>query len=293
MDYSYDVIKMQSLFKEILSETRSPEELKWLEERLNTFRTKEQHSFFNLTFTLIPRFVKKAPLSQQSGATVTDIRKGLKINHWTADQLARAWWLLQLPSDDADVYYRNIETLFSAAEMNEQVTLYAALPLLAYPEQFKRRASEGVRTSLGLVFDAVALDNPYPSEWLEEAPWNQLVLKAFFMDKPIHRIYGLSKRNNPSLANILSDYAHERWAASRPVDPWLWNPVTPFVDEKIFPDILRLSRSQELLERKAAALVCQESPYQPARQLLDEQPELSSFLEAGVSWKDLQSPKPS
>lgn len=293
MDYSYDVEQVRSLVRDRLSRILPPQELKWLDERLLRFLEQEKGSFFNLTFSLIPRFIGKAPLTGRPESDAAGLPEGVRISDWPAEQLARTWWLLHLPSADEDAYCRHIETLFSAAEMNEQVALYAALPLFAYGERFKLRASEGVRTSLGVVFDAIALDNPYPAQWMAEAPWNQLVLKAFFMGRPIRRIYGLEKRNNQPLAHILSDYAHERWAASRPVDPWLWKPIIPFLDARIFPDIVRLSQSQDLNERKAAALVLNESPYPEARRFLEDQPELKRILETDrTAWSDLSATDP-
>ena len=63
--------------------------------------------------------------------------------------------------------------------MNELVALYSALPLLAYPEAWVHRCTEGIRSNIGPVLEAIMIANPYPSENLSEAAWNQVVLKAF------------------------------------------------------------------------------------------------------------------
>ena len=76
-------------------------------------------------------------------------------------------------------------------------------------------------------------NNPYPAENLNEAAWNQMVLKAFFTEKPIDQIIGLDERANERLARTLSDYAHERWAAHRSVNPLLWRCVAPFINEQM------------------------------------------------------------
>jgi hypothetical protein len=196
--------------------------------------------------------------------------------------------LLQLNAGDKEHYVQSIENLFRAAEVNELVALYSALPVLAYPERWTKRCAEGIRSNIGDVLLAIMCNNPYPSENLDEAAWNQMVLKAFFTEKPIHQIIGLDNRANRELANILSDYAHERWAAHRPVYPQLWRCVGPFINEKIFPDIKRITFSEYTIEREAAALACWHSSYPPARDLLDKNSELKAAIESGeLSWDSL------
>jgi hypothetical protein len=141
------------------------------------------------------------------------------------------------------------------------------------------------------VLESIICDNPYPSEKLDEAAWNQLVLKAFFTEKPIERIIGLNERANQTLANTLSDYAHERWAAGRPVHPQLWRCVSRFITPGIFPDIERIAYSTHTSERKAAAWVCEESTYPQAKELLGNSKELKSYvIDEGINWDSLSLP---
>lgn len=55
-----------------------------------------------------------------------------------------------------------------------------------------------------------------------------MVLKALFIGSRLAPIKGLDERANPELAQILREYAHERWSAGRPVNPELWRCVGPF-----------------------------------------------------------------
>ncbi|WP_460922667.1 EboA domain-containing protein [Pontibacter brevis] len=240
-----------------------------------------------LAFSAAPRFVGKEKLQVTDAdlEQANNIREGFNPIRWTADQAARTLLLLSLPAQDADAFVKKVETLFSTADMGELVALYGSLPLLPHPEKFKKRAAEGVRTNIGDVYEAVALENPYPAEYMEEDAWNQLVLKTLFVGKPLYRIYGLEERSNPKLARMLTDYAHERWAAGRPVSPELWRPVGPFIDETNIQDIKKLFSQPNEAEREAAALACAKSSYGPARELLETHPDLKQKVESNeLNW---------
>jgi hypothetical protein len=97
-----------------------------------------------------------------------------------------------------------------------------------------------VRSAVKPVFEAVAHRSPYPSEFLDEPAWNQMVLKALFIGSELAPLQGLDERANPELAEVLLDYAHERWAAGRPVSPELWRCVGPFAQERALEDLERV-----------------------------------------------------
>jgi hypothetical protein len=132
----------------------------------------------------------------------------------------------------------------------------------------------------------VICNNPYPYEFLSEPAWNQLVMKAFFTEKPIHLIYGLDARANQDLAKILTDYAHERWAAHRTIHPQLWRCVGKFINEDNFKDIERTAGSEHEVERLAALLACSSSSFLLAKELLNRHPEVKEAIERGeVTWR--------
>jgi hypothetical protein len=168
---------------------------------------------------------------------LASVRPGFAIDYWTVDRLSRVWFLIHYNSADKDKYFQLIENLFSTAEMNEQVALYSALPVLPYPQLWVKRCIEGIRSNIGTVLEAIMYDNPYPAENLEEPAWNQMVLKAFFTEKRVNKLYGLDKRANEELARILTDYAMERHSAGRTVDATLWYLVGKFVDQARLDDM--------------------------------------------------------
>lgn len=289
--YSYDKESVAVLLAAIVRENAAGAAWTWLQEGA---ALAAQPARFNTAFALVPRktgraLVQPAGRQQQS---LEELRPGFTVTGWTVDRVARAWLLLHLDPADRDAYFRRIENLFGAAEMGELVALYSALPLLAYPEMWRRRCAEGIRNNIGDVLEAIMCRNPYPAEQLEEPAWNQLVLKAFFTEKPIHLIRGLDQRANPELAFILSDYAHERWAAHRPVNPLLWRCVGPFIDDRLLPDLERVAASGNSAERAAAYLACRQSPYPPAQALAARHPALQPFREQAPDWETLAQKAP-
>jgi hypothetical protein len=244
--FCYDIRALKNVLGIIIEGNTSSEGWQWLEEKAMAIsQEKIAATQLNLSFVAVPRKTGKAVLkvTEEQEQQIQSIYPHFVVQGWPVDRLCRIWLLLHIDATDKERYIRVIENLFRSAEMNELVALYSALPLLAYPEEWRRRCSEGIRSNIGSVLEAIMCNNPYPARQLEEAAWNQLVLKAFFTDKTIDQIVGLDERANQELANSLSDLAHERWAAHRSVNPQLWRCVVPFLNEHIFPDIERLSVS--------------------------------------------------
>ena len=274
-------------FQNIIQRNVSPAAFGWLLEKTIQFGGDKGSSIFYSSFTAVPRQTGKLTLT----LTESEIRElsenveGFSLRGYTVDRLVRVWILLKWPSENKDAYLRTISQLFKAAEMNELVALYSALPLLQYPEDWVKQCAEGVRSNIGTVLEALICNNPYPSKYLEEAAWNQLVMKAFFTDKPANKIIGLDERSNKALAYTLSDYAHERWAAGRSVDPQLWRLVGKFIDERTFPDLQRVFSEGDLIDKQAVALTFAKTDYKPAKVLLDGEPDLKSAVENGqLTW---------
>lgn len=285
--FEYEFAGLNTFLKSVLRNNLTPESWSWLENEGLSVNTKGDISKFNIAFVAMPRKTGKSPmrLSMKEEGELRKSRKDLSIKGWSIDRLSRVWLLMQVNPKDKEKYIGSIENLFLNAEMSELVALYSSLPVLAFPLSWKKRCAEGIRSNIGQVLDAIICNNPYPSEQLDEAAWNQLVLKAIFTEKPVLEITGLKNRMNKALAQSLSDYAHERWAAHRAVNPLLWMCVSPFMNAANFSDIQRVFDSEDALEREAAALACYESSYEPARKLQEQNPDLKSNIMKGrISW---------
>jgi hypothetical protein len=261
--------------------------LAWLQNQLAGLASEKA---FYLAFSMAPRFVGKVPLSLTAAELeqAQQLRPGFQPASWTMEQAARTLLLLRAPHQTPADYTAILNRLASAADLCEVATLYAALPLLPYPETHVKRAAEGVRTTMTQVFDAVALNNPYPHDYLPTEAWNQMILKAVFNVRPLHRIYGLDHRHNAALAQMLVDYAHERWAAGRTLTPEVWRLVSPHLTLQYMPDIQRLLLSANTLEKQAAALALIESDLPMARELLRQHPEMKdSITDGACTWQSI------
>lgn len=282
--FTYDIEKFKTLLTDLIVTHVSPDAKDWL---LAQGAPAASAAAFNAAFAALPRKTGKAPVNAgtENEAGLSAIRKDFSIAGWSVDRLARVWLLLTLDTTDKDRYQRNIENLFLAAEMNELVALYSALPLLAYSPIWVQRCTEGNRSNLGVVLEAIMYRNPYPAENLPEPAWNQMVLKALFTEKKLELITGLDQRANASLAHTLTDYVRERWSAGRSTDPMLWRLVSRFMDDTILQDIREGLSGLGELEREAVALAIAESSFQPAKELLKVGP-LKMAAGRKTSWNE-------
>ncbi|HRP55954.1 EboA domain-containing protein [Agriterribacter sp.] len=283
--YQSEALKI--LLSAVVRQNVNPEMWTWLNDKAAPTHNPHQ---FNVAFVSVPRRTGK-PLIHVTPDQEESLRKegaGLSVSSWSVDRLCRVWLLANADSADKAQYFQTIENLFLTAEVNELVALYSALPFLAYPQMWSKRCAEGIRSNIGNVLEAIMCNNPYPAAYLNEQAWNQLVLKAFFTEKPVEQIIGLDTRANAALAKTLSDYAHERWAAHRTVNPQIWRCTGKFIDKDIFPDMERLAQSENISDREAAALACSESDYPPAQELLNKLPGIKSAITSGeLNWNVL------
>lgn len=256
---------------------------KWLEDF--TLAT-DQSAQLAKVFVMLPRKTGKLPVAIMDGQQEVLNAAGFGyIRSWTIDRLSRVWLLTSLDLKDKEVLFSAINRLFLSAEVNEAIALYSALPFLPHPEIWVKRCAEGIRSNIGSVLEAIMENNPYPAANLDEAAWNQLVLKAFFTEKNISLIVGLDQRANLQLALTLVDYAKERWAAGRAVHPQLWRLVAKFTNAEIFETFKTGLQHYNQIEQRAIALAISQSGYQPAKDYISTFPELKLALADGsLNW---------
>jgi hypothetical protein len=207
---------------------------------------------------------------------------------WSVDQAARIVFVLAVEARGGKAFKTRLETLFNTADVWELIAFYRGLPLYPNALEHVARAREGTRSAMQPIFEAVAHRNPFPMEQFDENAWNHMVLKALFIGSKLAPILGLDERANPRLMRMLCDYAHERWAAQRPVSPELWRCVGPHADAAALEDLGRVLASGERLERQAAALALASARNPEAERRLRGVPDLEDAVRAGtIRWIDI------
>ncbi|HHP7232843.1 MAG TPA: EboA family metabolite traffic protein [Xenococcaceae cyanobacterium] len=265
-----------------------PKDFTWLQQQQQKLASGAAPRVFFTAFSAVPRYLGKQQLQLSS----TEIQQaqakclGWLPQFWRSDQAARCLLVLSLAQAISEAQYlKTLKKVFVTADVEELVALYQMLPLLPYPEQYRLQAAEGIRTNMTVVFEAVALRNPYPAVYCDELAWNQMVLKALFVGSPLCLIQGLEARTNPTLAQMLLDYARERWAAKRSVSPELWRAMGTYADETIVADWEKILADSDLLQQAAVALACSRSSLPEARHLLLKYPDLKTAIDSGnLTW---------
>jgi hypothetical protein len=261
----------------------------WLGEQLDQLGNEPRDRDLYLALGLVPRRLGKADLNLDEAdlAAADRARPGWDPRGWSLDQAARILILLQA-GGTGERFAARFGQLCRTADVAEAIAFYRGLPLYPDPERLEAQAGEGTRTNMRAVFEAVAHRSPYPKERFAENRWNHMVLKALFVGSALHPIQGLDQRANPTLARMLCDYAHERWAAGRPVAPELWRCVGPHADAEALADLQRVLATGDTSERKAAALALAACPDFRAKALLAQAPDLAAAVAQGaVTWDNL------
>lgn len=265
----------------------SDDSKEWLEDKTKKILHEESAREFFLTYTLLSEKVTAAPVTIEGETETENYLKKQKVN---VLEIARIYFLNSILSAKQTVFTPQVSKIIQVADTEELETFLKYLVFLPQPEDFKMVAVEALRTNIASVFDALALYNPYPAQYLDDKQWNQMFLKAAFMQRPLQHIVAVDERANADLARIISDYAHERWAAGRDIDPYFWRPVTVFMNEPLLRDMQRLLASDNSAAQKAGALCCYNSKNEEAKKLLANYPELYQLAESDkLNWNTITS----
>lgn len=264
--------------------------IEWLDAQAAALARDPSDETLAIALGMIPRKLGKGDLSLDEAETAAAGRaiEGWDPRGWSATDAARILLLSGLPAS-AKPFAVRFRELCQTADVAELATLYRGLPLYPEPASLVEQVGEGLRSNMRQVFEAIAHRNPYPRKHFDDHRWNHMVLKALFIGSPIAPIQGLDERANAELARIMCDFAHERWAAGRPVPFEIWRCVGPFAEGPAIDDLARVLWRGETIERRAAALALAASPDSRAAQLLQQVPALAGEVSSSkLTWATLR-----
>ncbi|MEM7379757.1 MAG: EboA domain-containing protein [Bacteroidota bacterium] len=272
----------------ILTTNISEDTRNWIAEKHHKIISEPSARELYLTYSLLASKIDKDAYLQISDGD-DDLTNYFKLHNTRVLELARIYLLCSVLEADRSYFSPKVANLIQIADTGELETFLRYLILLPNAGDFKSAAVDSLRTNIATVFDAISSRNPYPSAYFNDQQWNQMYLKAAFMQRDLNTILDTDKRANSDLTRIISDYAHERWAASRDVDPTFWRPVSNFIKNGLLEDMKRLFDSDNIAENRAAALCCFNSDKNEAHLLLEGYPELKEQVNSGkITWANIK-----
>ncbi|GAB1855391.1 hypothetical protein MHTCC0001_02250 [Flavobacteriaceae bacterium MHTCC 0001] len=232
--------KQQEKFISLTKCKLEKKEQEWISDKSEIISKSENKNKFGVFFSLAPRFINDESIgwNNKEIEELNNIYPGFGKSQWHKIDIARAILMITL---DTSVNKKVLLDFFEIAEMKEQSSLYKGLYLLTNAGDFKHQVTEGIRTNMVNVFDAIAQGNPFAKAYLSEGAWNQLILKSLFLERKLYTIQDIDKGKNKNLANMMQDYVKERWSAGRKVSLEIWR----MIDGYLRDDVKALISNQE------------------------------------------------
>ncbi|MEM6805571.1 MAG: EboA domain-containing protein [Bacteroidota bacterium] len=270
------------LILKILAESLDSETYAWISSKYESLTASWKASNFHMTFGMVgrklPRSLAENPEQYQEEAN--EILAGWKPQLSSLECLARILLISAFQPSSEEEAQKFLWDVFDTADMWEQVAVFSSLPVLAYPQAYVKLAAEGLRTNMAPVFDAVALNNPYPAVYFSEDAWNQMYLKAAFVGRPISQIQSIPQRANEKLSRIILDYVDERWSAGREVSPEFWQASSQFVTPAHLLALKKLATHEKEVHRAVVDVIRENNP-------LPDLTDLDLNLSKKWSWEQL------
>lgn len=266
--------KIQEQLLKWLSRSLKPDAAEWVEEKNFKIRKEKDFKKLQTAFSMVSRMIPSLPLEldEEDNKIAQKLRPDWRPQNLDAQQAARIYLILSFSSATPRDFLNAVEKLLIGSDMNEQIAIFAGLPVYPFPKTLLPVAYEGTRCNITAVFDTITLDNPYPRDYFSQEAFNRLVLKAAFMERPFMKIIGIPERSNYELAHLLLDLISERWSAGRTINPMLWKLIVPALNQDLFKKFQQKAEKQDSLAKAALALSFQESSSSPQEFKMEETP---------------------
>lgn len=276
------------LLFQVIEANTNKDNANWLLNKIDAIIANESTRDLYMTYSLIASKFKPGE-SLVLELENEELKQYLKLQNASIAQLARIYLLIRILTASTGFFKDKVANIIQIADTGELETFLKYLVLLPNAEDFSYVAVDALRTNIASIFDAISAYNPYPTLYFDDQQWNQMFLKAAFMDRDLTTFNSIDKKANKDLARIISDYAHERWAAGREIDPHFWRPVSKYIQGVLVDDMQRLLQSENTLENRAGALCCYKATNEEAIKLLQQYPNLLQQLkENKLTWVTLK-----
>ena len=219
-----------------LEERVSPEALAWVRESVAEIEA--DPAAVRTRFAMAGRKAGRGPLDPGAGPD--------DVHAWTIDDAARTLLLVAL----GDHVEAELADLYRFGDAAERRGLLRALPYLPVGDRATGIVDDAIRTNdTRLVAAALG---PYATEHLDDAAYDQAVLKCVFIGVPIAPLDGLPGRATGETARMLAAFVHERVAAGRDIPAEVWDVIDRHPPAAELAAI-EAERSSEFPDRREAA----------------------------------------
>lgn len=147
---------------------------------------------------------------------------------WYIHEIGRILLLMQLLNCyTSENHVTLLKSIYNLVDENEKQVIAKGMVLLDREGVAVNLAISIGRTNNINLFSSMALNNKYPAINYDSRAFNQLVLKALFMDLDIAQLTGLQKRLSPELTRLCIDLVKERLVADRSPPDSVWLAINP------------------------------------------------------------------
>jgi hypothetical protein len=175
-----------------LSDQLTTDTFMWLSRKAMRLKQQPDNKQFNMVFKTIPKNLSTSKLF----ITQEDMNHaGLYRKHWTPvdwriDEAARIVILLTIV-DNTDYFMSCMDKIFSQSKDSELISFYKGLPLFPQAQKWLPYAVHALKENRKPVFEALALNNPYPFENFDDKKWGEMICHAQELDVDLDMIFGL------------------------------------------------------------------------------------------------------
>jgi hypothetical protein len=219
-----------------LEQCATPEALDWVREA--AAEVEADPAAVRTRFPMAGRKAGRAPLDPDASPD--------DVHAWTIDDAARTLLLVAL----GDGVEAELADLYRFGDAAERRGLLRALPYLPVGDRATEIVDDAIRANdTRLVAAALG---PYATEHLDDAAYDQAVLKCVFIGVPIAPLDALPARATAETARMLAAFVHERVAAGRDIPAEVWDVIdrNPPAEELA---AIEAERRSEFADRREAA----------------------------------------